>query len=204
MPPKTQTTKATPTILRADTRKLEKLIRDTVRSEMASQQTRKRATDAYIQRMLDTDTKVTEFIQRAIVETIHAYRMSVNSFVISYLAALLILITGLVLLFYTVQDDKPIVVPSIFVAVGIVWMINLQSRNLASNNRALVNNLAKLNIIFAGYIRQIHQVDVVFEELLGNNDEINPEIAERMLNNLQDAMAEAMSAVTALSTELED
>ena len=204
MPPKNNITKAPRATSEIDTRKLEKLIRESVRSEMNNQQSRKRTTDAYTQRLQDTDAKVTEFIQHAINETTRAYRLSVNSFIINYVAAFLVLLSGILLISFGVNDDKLFIIAIVFVAGSIIWIINLQNRNLAKNNRSLVNNLAKLNIIFAGYIRQIHQVDAVFEGLVGNSDETTSEVAEKLLNNLQDAMAEAMSAVTSLSNELED
>ena len=204
MPPKKQPTRTTHQTAIVDTRKLEKLIRDTVRSEIESHQSRTRTTDAYIQKLNITDAKVTEFIQQAITETTRAYRLSVNSYKASYTAAFLILVVGVVLIFFNPMEDKTILVPSIFIAVSIIWMLSLQNRNLARNNRSLVNNLAKLNIIFAGYIRQIHQVDAVFEEIAGSNEGITIQTAEQLLNNLQEAMAEAMSSVTTISIEIEE
>lgn len=204
MPPKTKTTKSTRTTLTIDTRKLEKLIRDSVHSEMTAQQSRKRTADAYTQRLNDTDTKVTAFIQQAITETTRAYRLSVNSFIFSYISAFLLLATGIVLVFFSPKEDQSMLVPGIFIAGSIIWMISLQNRNLSKNNRSLVTNLAKLNIIFAGYTRQIHQVDAVFEEIVGSSDGITVPVAEQLLNNLQEAMADAMSSVSAISVELEE
>jgi hypothetical protein len=186
-----------------DTEELEKLIRDSVRSEMSAQQSRKQATNTYAQKLLETDTKVTEFIQNAINETTRAYRLSVNSYFISYVAAFILLLAGIILITFT-EDDGYIVIPGIFIIGSIIWMVSLQNRNIGRNNRSLVNNLAKLNIIFAGYTRQIHQVDALFEEMVANSNQNTSELAEKLLNNLQDAMAEAMNAVTAISIETEE
>ncbi len=205
MPHKKKTTEKTRKPTTVGTRNLEKLIRDSVRSEMTAQQTRKRTTDAYTQRLHDTDAKVTEFIQQAIAETTRAYRLSVNSFIISYIAAFLILLVGIIQIFiFYFDENKSMVIPSIFIAGSIIWMMSLQNRNLAKNNRSLVNNLAKLNIIFAAYTRQIHQVDAVFEEIVGSSEGITVPIAEQLLSNLQDAMAEAMNSITSISMELEE
>jgi hypothetical protein len=203
MPPKKQKKRANRTRSDAiDFEKLEKLIRNSVRSEISGQQSRQHTTDTYAQRLLETDRKVTEFIQQAITETTHTSKLSVYSYIFSYVAALLILLTGVKLIFS--DGNNSTVISGIFIVGGILWMISLQGRNLAKNNRSLVNNLAKLNIIFAGYTRQIHQVDALFEEMVGNNGQMTTETAEKLLNNLQDAMSEAMSAVTTISIETEE
>ena len=203
MPPKKKTTVTPRTTTPIETRKLEKLIRDTMRSEMTAQQSRNRTADAYIQRLHDTDARITDFIQQAITETSHAYRLSVNSFVISYVAAFLILMAGILLISFGANTDRLFVIAVIFIVVSIIWMITLQNRNLTKNNRSSVNNLAKLNIIFAGYIRQIHQIDALFEELRQSDNGITFQATEQLLNSLQDAMAEAITATAAASNELD-
>jgi polyhydroxyalkanoate synthesis regulator phasin len=187
----------------ANTRRLEKLIRETVRSEISNQQAHRRATDNYSQRLQEADAKVTEFIQQAITETTRAYRISINSFLASHVAAFVILFAGILLLSNSNTGEISFIIAIVFIIGSIIWIISLQNRSLAKSNRSLVNNLAKLNIIFAGYIRQIHQVDAVFESLF-ENSEISSDVAEKLLNNLQDAMSEAMSAVSAISMELEE
>jgi hypothetical protein len=203
MQPAANTSGTNNSILVLDRQDLEKLIRDSIRSEISAKHSRQRTTETYAQRLIETDKKVTEFIQRAITETTRAYSLSVYSFVFSYIAAFLILITGLVLIFLE-KGDNYIAISGIFIFGSIVWMISLQSKNFSKNNRSLVNNLAKLNIIFAGYTRQIHQVDALFEELVENDPMVKTEIAEKLLSDLQDIMAEAMSAITAISIELEE
>lgn len=204
MPTKKKSTRATRQTAKIDTRKLEKLIRDSVRSEMATQQTRRRVTDTYSQRLQDTDAKVTEFIQQAIAETTRAHKISVDSLYVGYLAAIFILTAGLALAILSINDPKSFTIAILLVVIGGIWTISLQSRNLSKTNRSLVNNLAKLNIIFAGYIRQIHQVDTVFEELAGSSEGITVQTAEQLLNNLQDAVVEAMTAVSTISSELDE
>lgn len=204
MPPTKKTTKTTRQTAILDTRKLEKLIRDSVRSEMAAQQSRRRATDNYSQKLQDTDAKVTEFIEQAISETTRAHKISVDSLYVGYLAAIFILTAGLTLALLNINDLKLFTIAILFVVIGGIWIISLQNRNLSKNNRSLVNNLAKLNIIFAGYIRQIHQVDTVFEEIAGSTEGITVQTAEQLLDNLQEAMAEAMSSVSSISMELEE
>lgn len=206
MPPKKQTAK-TPSARppsQTNTRSLEKLIQETIRSEMAAQQSRKETTNAYTQRLNVIDTKVTEFIQQAINETTRAYRLSVDSLFIGYLAAFFILVFGLALAIFYTNSSQLFTIAILFIAIGLIWVISIRNRNITKNNKSLVNNLAKLNIIFAGYIRQLHQVDTVFEAIVGSGREISPEMAEQLLNSLQDTMAEALSSITAITNESDD
>jgi Flp pilus assembly protein TadB len=206
MPPKKQTAKRTTTRTssQAETRRLEKLIRETIHSEMAAQQSRKETTNTYIQRLDDIDKKVTEFIEQAINETTRAYRLSVDSLFIGYLAAFFILVFGLALAIFYTNSSQLFTIAILFIAIGLIWVISLRNRNITKNNKSLVNNLAKLNIIFAGYIRQLHQVDMVFEAIVGSGKEISSEKAEQLLNSLQDTMAEAMNSVTSITNESDD
>ena len=173
-------------------------VRNAVRKEMEAYQSRKHTLEGYTQRLHDTDAKVTDFIQQAITETTRAYRLTVNSYIVSHLAAFFILLAGLVLIFLVKGKNEGLFpVALLFIVGSVIWFISLQNRSPVKNSRYMVNHLAKLNVIFAGYIRQIHQVDAVFEEIVGNRQEITPQLAEQLLNNLQDAMSEAMTAISA-------
>jgi hypothetical protein len=204
MPPKKKTTRASRATKSDNTQKLEMLIRESVHSEISTQQSHKNATDAYIQRLHDTDARVTEFIQQAINETTHAYRLSIYSLFIGHLVAFFLMFGGLLLAILTINKLELFIIALLFIAISVIWTINLQNRNLSKNNRSLVNSLAKLNIIFAGYLRQIHQIDALFEELLRKGDGITVQDVEQLLNNLQDAVAEAMSAITTTNIESDD
>jgi len=92
----------------------------------------------------------------------------------------------------------------IFITAGIMWFISRQTHNLSRSRRIYVNNLAKLNIIFTSYFRQIHQMDSVFEGLVKTSTGITIQDAEQLLTNLQDVMTEALSAVTQTSNESDD
>jgi hypothetical protein len=187
-----------------DMSSFEEQIRASVRDEVNLQQSRRRTTEDYIQRLHDTDMKVTEFIQQAITETVRAYRLSVNSYIISHLAALAVLASGLSLNFIKRIAPEVFTFSIILVTSSVIWIISLQYRNPVKNSRYMINHLAKLNVIIAGYVRQIHQVDIIFEDLVENNKDITPQVAENLLNNLQDAMTEAINAISMMSTELSD
>jgi hypothetical protein len=177
------------------------LVREAVRKEMDALQSRKHTTEAYTQRLHDNDARVTDFIKQAITETTRAYRLTVNSYVISHFAAFIVLITGLVMIFITKGIGNFFNVALVFIGSSIIWIIILQNRSPVKSSRYMINHLAKLNVIFSGYFRQIHQVDAVFEELVGNGKELTPKDAEELLNNLQDAMSEAMNAISVTSDE---
>jgi len=187
-----------------DARKLERLIRDSVRSEIDAQQSRRRTIDSYTQRLQETDAKVIEFIQQAISETTRAYRFTVDSYVANHVLAFFVLIAGLALIFVVGPKSEFFLLALMLAASGAIWVITLQYHSPVKNSNHMVTRLAKLNIIFAGYIRQIRQVDSVFEEFLDNDEDLDPQMAEQLLNNLQDAVSEAMNMVSLASNEMDD
>ena len=50
----------------------------------------------------------------------------------------------------------------------------------------------------------MHQMDLVYEGLVKNGNGITLQDAEQLLTNLQDVMAEALSAVTQTNDESDD
>jgi len=180
------------------------IVREAVRKEMDNQRLRKVTSDSYTQRLEGMDAKVTGFIQQSIEETTRAYRYSVTSYVVSHIVALSILIAGAVMLFSGNMLDNTAAISLGLIAIGSLWIISLQNRNPVKNSRHMVNHLAKLNVIFAGYIRQIHQVDAVFEEFVASGKELTVPVVQQLLSNLQDAMTEAMNAITAMTNLYDD
>jgi hypothetical protein len=67
----------------------------------------------------------------------------------------------------------------------------------------LMLNAMKLNIVYSGYTRQIHQIDVAFKELLSNTEGIDPLKLEEMLKYLQDAIDEATNAISEVANDIE-
>jgi hypothetical protein len=166
---------------------------------------KKRSQAKYTKRLTEIDNRVSDFIQQVTRETTRAYRTTVSLHKASYIMPLLFLLTGLYLILFDSDNNVELLsVASVCIISGLIALIYLQSRNPAKNVRYLVNNLMKLNVLFSGYIRQIYQVDAVFEDMIERNNEIDPEVAEQMLNHLQDAMAEAMSAISLASNTFDE
>jgi ABC-type multidrug transport system fused ATPase/permease subunit len=205
MPPKKQKTRKTShTTTRNKSQNFENRVQEIVRSELVSHQSQKSIVKAYIQQSHEFNAKSSEYIQKATREIAFSYRLSIVFSIIGYVAALGVLVGGLFLAKNNINSSELFIVGLIFMAAVIMWFISLQTKNLFKNTRHYVNNLAKLNIIFASYLRQIHQMDIVFQGLVKNEDGIAIQEAEQLLTNLQEVMTEALSAVTQTSSELDE
>jgi len=203
MPPKAKRPTRKRTNSGIDTRKLETLIREAVRSELISQSSRTQTTESYTKRLQDTDSKVTSFIEQAINETTRAYRLAIDTYRANQYSALLVLVTGLLLSFVLGPGHDFFVLALLVAGCGLIWNLFLQGRSPVKHTRQIVDHLARLNVIFAGYIRQVHQIDSVFEELIRNGKGISPQTAEQLLNNIQDTMTDAMNAISATASDLD-
>jgi hypothetical protein len=179
-------------------------VRDVVRKEVGAHQSRRQSSEAYAQRVYEADVKVSEFIQQAIMETTRASRVSIYLYIISYIAAFLALVTGATLILIKDEMPKFFILAMILIAGGAIWVISLQSHSPVKNSRQMVNHLAKLNVIFAGYVRQMHQMDAIFEGLYSSEKEIDLTMAGQMLSHLQDIMAEGMSAITQVTNDADE
>ncbi len=177
-------------------------VQEAVRKEMNAEYSRRRTLDTYVNRIDETDSKVIGFIQQVMKETTRAFRTTVALYVISYLVAVLALVTGLVLIPFQSPTNYFLLLSIVCIIGGVIGIIYLQNRNPVKSIRYMIDNLVKLNVIFAGYIRQIHQVDAVFEDMFAEGKEIEPAVAEQMLSHLQDAMAETLNSISTMSIEL--
>lgn len=178
-------------------------VREAVRKELNAQTARERTLDSYANRLEEADKQVTEFIQQVIKETTRAFRTIVTLYVVSYLVAVLTLVSGLFLIPFQSQTNNFLLLAIVCIIGGVIGIIYLQNHNPVKSVRYMVDSLVKLNIIFAGYIRQIHQVDAVFGDMFARGKEIEPAATEQMLSHLQDAMAEAMSAISQVSSDMD-
>lgn len=203
MDPKEQS-KRTSSAKRTVSGVLTRQVREAVRKEMNAEYSRRRTLDTYASSVDEADSKVTDFIQQVIKETTRAFRTMVALYVVSYLAAVLALVSGLFLIPFQSQTNNFLLLAIVCIIGGVIGIIYMQNRNPVRSVRYMIDNLVKLNIIFAGYIRQIHQVDAVFEDMFASGKEIEPAAAEQMLSHLQDAMAEAMSAISQFSSDMHE
>ena len=67
-----------------------------------------------------------------------------------------------------------------------------------------MSNMIKMNVVFSGYIRQIHQVDLVFKNLFVKSGDISPDQLDELFKYLQDAVEEAMGAISQTLSEMEE
>ena len=59
----------------------------------------------------------------------------------------------------------------------------------------LVNNLARLNIVFTGYVMQIYQIDATFRGMLMDTDHFDLGQMESVSLRVQEAMESALDEV---------
>jgi uncharacterized tellurite resistance protein B-like protein len=58
--------------------------------------------------------------------------------------------------------------------------------------------------VFSGYVRQIHQVDLIFKNLFVQSGDISPGQLDEVFKYLQDAVEEAMAAISQTLNEMEE
>ncbi len=170
--------------------------------DIRTQFSRKRALLKYSRKLTDVDNRMTDFVQQLVKETVSAYHLTKYLYIISFIAVLSVLSAGLYILFFQSNQDKLFSLIPICIISSVIGLIFLQSRNPVRNTRSFIASLAKLNIIFSGYIRQIHQVDIVFEDMISSEKDIDTAVTEQMLNSLQEVTTEAMIAISQLSNDI--
>ena len=164
---------------------------------------KRRSGTKYTKRLTEVDKRVSDFIQQVTRETTRAYRITISLHKASYSMPVLAFVTGLYLILFRSKDGDFLSMASICIISGVILLIYLQNRSPVKYIRYLINNLMKLNVLLSGYVRQIYQVDAVFEDMFESKKMVEPEVAEQMLNHLQDAMIEAMNAISQASIDMD-
>ncbi len=177
----------------------EKEISDAVAKALSNLYPRMQALNDYSAHLAESDARVSKFIEDIIKQTHWTYEVSVWIYIFSYVTAIGSFIFGLLLFF---QNQMFFALLCVF--GGLIILFFLINRNPLKNVRYLVNNLIKLNILYMGYTRQIHQVDATFKDLLSKTDGVDSEKMEKMLGHIQSAVDEVMASISQLMDDLQE
>ena len=177
----------------------EKEISDAVAKALSNLYPRMQALNDYSAHLADSDARVSKFIEDVIKQTHWTYEVSVWIYIFSYVTALGSFIFGLLLFF-----QNQLFFALLCVVGGLIILFFLINRNPLKNVRYLVNNMVKLNILYVGYARQIHQVDASFKNMLSKTEGIDNINMEEMLGHIQMVIDETLTAISHLTNEMEE
>lgn len=176
----------------------EKEISDAVAKALSNLYPRMQALNDYSAHLAESDARVSKFIEDVIKQTQWTYEVSIWIHIFSYATGVGAFILGLLLFF-----QNQIFFSLLCTIGGLIVLLFLINRSPLKNIRYLVNNMVKLNILYVGYTRQIHQVDATFKDMLSKNEGIDAKKMEEMLGYVQAAVDEALNAVSQLANEEE-
>jgi FtsH-binding integral membrane protein len=164
------------------------------------------ALEAYSNRLDEADKQVVDFVKKIIDETTWTYRVTVYTYISSYIIFSLILISGLILLVFQQNKNNQNLIALTWACIlgGLFALIFLSVRNPIKQVRHLISDLVKLNVVYSGYLRQTHQVDTVFKFIFRDSKKIDNAELQSMLSYLQDIVAEAMNGVSTVINQADD
>lgn len=165
---------------------------------------RVRALESYAQQLQDVDQQAADIVTQTINQAKWTYWSAFGLHVLAHIPPLALIGSGLYFILSEPKNITNIQQLSIFCIVsGIIVLIIILSRNPLKAVQNLMLNAMKLNIVYSGYTRQIHQVDVVFKELCSRSNEIDSVKLEEILKYLQDAIDEATNAISEVADNIE-
>jgi hypothetical protein len=176
----------------------EKEVSDAVAKAVGTLYPRIQALNEYNNHLIDVDKSASTFIENLIKQTQMAHDVTIALYSLTYIVALSILIAGPI---FIIRKDFSFA--TVCIISGAILLLVLLNRNPLKNVRQRTNNLVKLNILFMGYSRQIHQMDAVFKDTLSKPEGIDTEVMEKMLGNVQAAVDEVISSITQLTNDMD-
>lgn len=168
-----------------------------------SQYEKFRALESYSRSLQREDANSIQYFQEIIKQIRHSYLLNNWLYVTTYILAVSSIGFGLYLLIanQAIQNSQTIGV--LILAAGTITIITLSRRDPAKNIRILINNLAKLNITYLGYIRQIQQADIVFIDMVMGSTKFGPKEAENALKQVQDIVDQALDGINQILEEMD-
>lgn len=171
--------------------------------------------DSYSQQLAKVDEQVTNLVQRTVVQTTVSYWITFTLYVLSAIIAVGLIGAGLY--FILVGNANPSTslsnpqvnwgtVGLVTITGGLIILLVLLIRNPLKNVRFLMSNMIKMNVVFSGYIRQVHQIDLVFKNLFVQAGDISPTQLQldEVFKYLQDAREEAMDAISEALSQMDE
>jgi hypothetical protein len=173
---------------------------EAVTKALGSLYPRVRALESYTQQLQDVDQQAADIVKQTINQATWTYWSTFTLYALSHIMPLSLIGCGL---YFSIFRQGDISISIFCIVSGIIVLLVISSRNPLKNVRNLMLNAMKLNIVYSGYTRQIHQIDVAFKELLSNTGGIDPLKLEEMLKYLQDAIDEATNAISEVANDIE-
>jgi hypothetical protein len=173
---------------------------EAITKAMSALYPRVRALESYTQQLQDVDEQAGDIVKRTINQATWTYWSAFTLYALNHILPLSLIGCGL---YFSIYRPDNISLAIFCIVSGIIALIVVSSRNPLKNVRNLMLNAMKLNIVYSGYTRQIHQIDVAFKELFSNSNEIDPLKLEEMLKYLQDAIDEATNAISEVANDIE-
>lgn len=152
-----------------------------------------RATEAYFQSLQGANERSLQYFRETIYHTSFAFLSSIILYALTYLISLSAIVVGLILLFD--ETNRREFWAGGCIMGGIILLIIMINRDPIRNSYHLINNLARLNIVFTGYVRQIHQIDATFRGMYMDIDHFELDQMEAVSLRIQEAMENALEGV---------
>ena len=155
----------------------------------------------YISQVDSANQRVYDFIKQVIDETSRAYHAITYLSIVSYSIFSLTVLTGLYLVIFQPLKQELYLIKIICVLIGLIGLIYIQSENPIGKFRQLTSDLTKLNVLFAAYTRQLHQIDFLTKNLFSWEKGITIQELEQCLTIVQDLVDEALDNIAQISNK---
>jgi hypothetical protein len=167
----------------------------------AARSQRNRVAQRYTEKIDDLDKQVVTHINNLTSQARIASTVSIVTYAVLLAVGLTILILGLWALFNAANTTGGAVSISIgiVVASSIIVML-LFYRNPLDRIRRSAAGFVQVNVAFLGYIRQIHQIDLVFKQMFIADDKLDPVQVSATIEQIRNAVEHTVEEVKAYLT----
>ena len=177
-----------------------------ISNESILQYEKVRAIETYSKALKEESAKSQQQFQEVLKKIHSSYEISIQLYQRMFWVAVFLLLVGLIVgilqLFVNTTKDATWLI-FLCLAGGTILIIFSRNRDSFYKVRYLVNNLAKLNVVFAGYFHQMQQVDMYLINLFLSIDDLSIVDVEDSLKRVQDIIDRALEGVTEITEEID-
>ncbi len=160
-----------------------------------------RVTEAYYRSLQEANQDTLKHFQSTLHNSSIAYIVSITTFALTYLVAIVSIIIGFVFLFIRPNNNQ--LWAGGCVAGGIILLIIMINRDPIQKAYTFINNLTRLNVVYTGFIRQIHQVDAAFGGMFLYAEGFDMDKVEEMLLRSQGAVNSTLESINQIMDEVD-
>jgi len=170
----------------------------------SNEETLKSIYKAHSQRIAEINQNALKQYQLYISQTKTAYRVTMMSYLVFVIVAIALITVSTIIVFRPGTTVFSMLLSAGFFIAGVILILILMGKNPLRVVRRSTMEMNNVNVVFTGFMHQLHQIDSCFLKILKATDDSGLEDIPAISESLQSAIEKSVDAFTLMMNDLEE